>query len=192
MQTQSTHVSLLHRLTGSGQDSTAWFEFHNRYGELLRSFCRRRGLQSQDSDDLVQDVLLSLSRSLPGFRYDPSRGRFRSYLKTIVLRAISRKSCQKPEEVPLEQIEKLVADPETDQQWEVEWRTYHVRRALSRLGKEFRERDRTAFVQYALEGQSVERTAKGLSMSVDQVYQAKSRILKRIGRLIEEQIEEEG
>ena len=74
MQT-ATHASLLLRLRDDA-DGGAWNEFLDRYGELIRGFARRRGLQSADCDDIAQDVLLSLSKALPNFQYinPPSTG----------------------------------------------------------------------------------------------------------------------
>ena len=96
----TTHASLLIRLR-DGADSAAWKEFHERYGELIRGFARRRDLQAADCDDVAQEVMLSLSKAMPGFRYDPCKGKFRSYLKTVTLRAIFRKTQQKHGEVAL-------------------------------------------------------------------------------------------
>ena len=75
--------------------------------------------------------------------------------------------------------------------WEAEWRRHHVRRAMRVVEREFNERDRAAFSQYVLGGASPESTAEGLGMTVNQVYQAKSRILKRLSVVIEQQRREE-
>ena len=77
MQSPSTHASLLERLR-SEEAPAAWQLFHERYGPLIRDYGRRSGLQASDCDDLLQDVLLSLSRALPGFQYDPARGSLRA------------------------------------------------------------------------------------------------------------------
>ncbi len=191
----TTHVSLLARLS-SGADPAAWREFCDRYGELIRGFASRRGLQPADCDDIIQDTLLALSKSMPHFSYQPEKGRFRSYLKTVVLHLIFRKSRQKRGEVPLEEIEAAVGQaavhPDTDDQWEAEWRQYHLRLAMRTIEAEFNTQDRAAFDAYALAGRDVRETAESLNLSVDQVYQAKSRILKRLCRLVEEQVQEEG
>ena len=63
---------------------------------------------------------------------------------------------------------------------------------MGRLAAEFNERDRMAFTRYAVLGQSAAQTAEALGMSLDQVYQAKSRILKRLTERISQQVEEEG
>lgn len=191
----STHTSLLARLAEGG-DHLAWREFEDHYGELIRGFARRRNLQPSDCDDVVQDVLLSLTQILPGFRYDPCKGRFRSYLKTVTLRAIFKRNRQKHGAVALEAIEAATraasADREIEESWEAEWRQYHMRQAMRAVETEFNVADRRAFQRYAIEGTDARQTADALNMSIDQVYQAKSRILKRLTQLIEQQVQEEG
>ena len=54
------------------------------------------------------------------------------------------------------------------------------------------EKDRTAFAKYALAGGDAKEIAEALGMSVEQVWQAKSRILKRLRVLIAEQVRAEG
>ena len=76
--------------------------------------------------------------------------------------------------------------------WDQEWRTYHVERAMRTIEAEFTEKDRQAFMQYAMEGRGVEETAASTQMSVAAVYQAKSRILRRLSELVAVQIKEEG
>lgn len=196
MHTQTaTHASLLLRLANPG-DGAAWTDFVDRYGELIRRFSRQRGLQASDADDVTQDVLVSLTKAMPGFRYDPEKGRFRSYLKTVVVRAIARRSCQKDPATPLERVEELtragLEDSSVEAAWEAEWRRYHVRTAMGTIEKEFNAHDVEAFRRYALAQQDAASVADALNLSVDQVYQAKSRITRRLSALIEAQVSEEG
>lgn len=79
MDIPSTRTSLLTRLRDTG-DQAAWREFEGNYRPLIVEFCRRRGLGATDAEDIAQKVMTSMSQSLPGFLYDPARGRFRSYL----------------------------------------------------------------------------------------------------------------
>lgn len=202
-QTQ-THATLLAKLADGGDPSgagLAWREFVDRYGELIRSVCRRHGLQASDTDDVLQDVLLSLSKSMPGFRYDPTIGRFRSYLKTVVLHAIFRKSRQKGGAINLGSMTGVVGiggtggekeDPSADAQWEQEWRQHHLRHAMRIIDAEFSARDRAAFERYAVMGESADVVAKDAGVSIETLYQIKSRITKRLGQLIEVQVMDEG
>jgi len=191
----TTHASLLERLA-QGDDAPAWREFSDRYGELIRSFARRRGLQPSDCDDVMQDVMLAVTRNMPGFDYDPARGRFRGYLKTIAVRAIIRKQFQKRgepgNELLEESFDEAARDDAVDEQWEQEWRQHHLRVAMQAARQEFNEADVAAFELYAGQGRPAEEVARELGMSVDSVYQAKSRMLRRLRELVAQQVAEEG
>ncbi len=198
-QTQ-THATLLARLGGVEDSGRAWGEFLDRYGELMRGFCRRHDLQPSDQDDVLQDVLLSLSRAMPGFRYDPAIGKFRSYLKTVVLHAIYKKLCQRKPGVALDDVGSVAAaeaataggDPATDATWEQEWRRHHLRQAMRVIEAEFSARDRGVFERYAVAGEAVERVAAESGLTVDALYQIKSRVTRRLTQIIEQQVAEEG
>lgn len=198
-----THASLVERLARPGDPAdadAAWLTFLDRYGPLLRGFCRRHDLAPSDTDDVIQDVLLALTKALPGFTYDPARGKFRGYLKTVVLHAVYRRICQKRKDLPLDQVESAAhaqaqtaaGDPATDALWEQEWRQHHLALALRTLDAEASPRDRAVFEAYALAGQPVEAVAGAHGLSTDAVYQIKSRMLKRLSALIQQQVDEEG
>ncbi|MFZ4576665.1 MAG: sigma-70 family RNA polymerase sigma factor [Phycisphaerales bacterium] len=184
-----THLSLLARLS-KGVDARAWADFLERYGDLIRAVCVRRGLQGADAEDVLQDVLVSLSRSMPGFSYDPSKGRFRSYLCAVVSNAISRRMRQSGPVAGLPSAAEAV--PVEDDLWEEEWRQHHFRNAMRVVEQEFNPNDLSAFRMYAMEGRAVAVVGESLGMSVDAVYQAKSRVLKRLSAQIAAQVEEEG
>jgi DNA-directed RNA polymerase specialized sigma24 family protein len=82
-------------------------------------------------------------------------------------------------------------DAETEAIWEQEWRSHHVERAMRVIEVEFGEKDRQAFRLYAQEGRGAAETADALGLSVDQVYQAKSRILRRLGEVVSSQLQSE-
>jgi RNA polymerase sigma-70 factor (ECF subfamily) len=189
----STHLTLIHRLA-TGVDHSAWREFSDRYGQLIRGVARRQGLQDADCDEVVQDVLTSLTRVLPDFQYDPSKGMFRSYLKTITIRATV--DCKKRRSGltagSAAGVEQAIDDNALEELWEREWRQYHLRRAMEVVDAEFNAKDRNAFQAYAVRGQNAEQIGRELFLSVDQVYQAKSRILNRLAELIRAQIQDEG
>jgi RNA polymerase sigma-70 factor (ECF subfamily) len=193
--TYTTHTTLLTRLS-EGIDPAAWKEFHDRYLELIKGFGRQCGLQPADCDDAAQEVFLALSKSMSDFSYDPEKGRFRSYLKTVSLRIIFRILRQKQDQKPLNDLERIdksaFTDSEVEEMWETEWRQYHMRQALGRIESEFNEKDRLAFSLYVLKNRPAEETAKKLGLSLDQVYQAKSRIIKSLSQMITEQIKDEG
>lgn len=191
---ESTSATFLTRLA-RGSDQAQWYEFLARYGQLILSIARRHGLQPSDCEDVLQDSLIQVTRSIKGFHYEPSRGRFRDYLRQIVLRATYRRIRQKYAEGSQQPVD----DPSPrrpkcgsgEDVWEIEWRRHHVRQALRTIEVEFSEMNRNAFMMCVSHEQTPHAVAEALHISVDQVYQAKSRILKRLLSLIEQQVAEE-
>lgn len=110
----------------------------------------------------------------------------------MTVRLVSRNFAQDSTLSALGEVDPPDPSGGVDAHWESAWRDYHVRRALHRLGKDFNEKDRIAFTMYAMEGHGARETARSLGLSVDQVYQAKSCILRRISQMVAEQVKEEG
>src|SRR6516165_8332502 len=75
-----TSGSLLVRLRDRA-DQRAWAEFVGRYSPLIRYWCR--AWFPREADDLVQEVLARFVTSAGSIDYDPRRGRFRGWLKTV-------------------------------------------------------------------------------------------------------------
>ena len=190
----TTRVSLLARLS-AGDDQSAWRDFHDRYGALIWRVARGQGLQPADCDEVVQDVLAALIQTLPRFHYDAEKGRFRSYLRTVTFHAVFRKKRQEHAAESLSYGGETLtddADADLERLWEAEWRQYHVRTALQRISVEFSQNDLAAFEAYALSDRDARSVAESLGMSLDRLYQAKSRILKRLTEVIAERVDEEG
>ena len=85
----STNTTLLARLGQTPSNESAWDEFVDRYGRLIYRWCRRRGLQEADAEDVTQNVLLTLAQQMRRFVYDPSKS-FRGWLRTIAHRSWCR------------------------------------------------------------------------------------------------------
>ena len=72
-----------------------------------------------------------------------------------------------------------------DDRWEHEWRLHHLRWALREVASELEEKTMQAFQLHVLAGVSVEKTALDVGISKASVYQAKSRVLKRVREQLE-------
>lgn len=81
-----TRDSLILQITQGG-DSLSWEEFFSIYQPFLFRVVKRWGIKDEDASDIVQDVFVTLVRTLPQFEYRPEKGRFRGWLKTIVRNA---------------------------------------------------------------------------------------------------------
>ena len=78
---ESTRSSLLNG--ARADDADAWQRLTKLYGPLIRCWCRRRGLRDEAIDDIVQEVLLSVTGALGRFRRGARRGSFRGWLRRI-------------------------------------------------------------------------------------------------------------
>lgn len=83
-----TSQSLLVRLC-HGNDHESWQLFFAIYGPVLREYYQRRGLQAADSDDLVQEVLVSVVKAMRDSQYDRAKGSFRAWLGTVAVNRLS-------------------------------------------------------------------------------------------------------
>ncbi len=70
-------------------DHQKWFEFHNRYGPMIRKVLHNKGLQPDELDDAVQETYLSMLSTIERFQYDRQKGKFRSWVSKITDRAAS-------------------------------------------------------------------------------------------------------
>src|SRR5882672_1880358 len=78
----TTRASLLFRLRDS-QDHEAWVEFVSLYEPVAYRLLRRHGLQDADAREVMQELLMAVSRSID--RWDPAKekGSFRGWLRRV-------------------------------------------------------------------------------------------------------------
>jgi len=79
-----TSLTLLDAIR-TGEDDLAWSTFYAKYSHRIVRWCRKWGITSVEADDLVQETVLSVYKSIGHFRYDSSKS-FRSWLKTVARR----------------------------------------------------------------------------------------------------------
>jgi RNA polymerase sigma factor (sigma-70 family) len=190
----ATQASLLRRVRDTS-DAAAWAEFAGRYRDLLVRFCRRQGLQQADSEDVVQQVLASLARTLPAFVYSPQRGRFRDYLYRCTRNAIAQlgKSSRRAgigEGGDPDLREDARAEAEAGRLWEQEWVAHHYRRAMDEVRATFEPRSVEIF-DLSLEGLGVAELAARFEMSTQAVHKVRQRIRDRLQELLAAQVSAE-
>lgn len=194
MDHELTQPSLLSRVRDASDDA-AWREFEAKYRELVLRYARARGLQQSDAEDVRQIVMMSLSKRLREFDYQPERGRFRDYLGRVVKNAVARHFARpKPERAGLDSaVMAVTAAPdsgEADALWEREWVSHHYRLAMRTVRDTFDPRSVEVFDRL-LAGETVEAIAGSEQMSTQAVHKVKQRIRDRLRELIAAQIAEE-
>lgn len=179
---ESTSVSLLNRLRQPHSDM-AWQRFVDLYAPLIFHWARKRGLPVNDAADLVQDVLADLIVDLREFRYDPSQ-RFRGWLYTIVNHRASnlrRRLELAPQSIDGSLLSLMPSDDDADQLFsEAEYRCQIALRAFELLQDEFEASTwQAAWLQIA-KNQPASVVAREFGMTINAVYIAKSRVLRRL------------
>jgi RNA polymerase sigma factor (sigma-70 family) len=181
-----TRASLLLSIRNP-QDWAAWGQFVRIYAPVIHAYGRRRGLQDADAADLAQEVLGSLARSAPAFRYDPARGSFRGWLYTVTRNALRKMGARKGRQpggtgdTEVRQLLEQHPDPATDEEvWLREYRWNLFQWAAKKVRAEFREPSWQAFWRTAVEGEEVDQVARALGVSCGAVYIARSRVTTRI------------
>lgn len=177
----STSISLLQRLKSQNGDAD-WPRFVALYAPLIFYWARSQGTSAADSEDLVQDVMTVLVRKLPEFDYDGNRS-FRGWLRTITLnrhRDLLRRRAARPE--AQQTVETLNLDTADDVELfaERQYRRHLARRAMELMQTEFEARTWKACWESTVSDRSAEEIASELDMTVNAVYLAKSRVLRRL------------
>ena len=183
----STSISLLNRLQQT-DDSVNWNRLVKLYSPLLRQWLRKYDVQASDADDLIQEVLLAVSKDLKSFDHNGRPGAFRTWLRTILahrLRNFWRSRGRRPQargdsdiDRRLDQLE----DPASELSaiWDQQHDKYVAQQLLSMTQSSFEQRTWTAFRRVALEGARPDAVAKELGVSLNAVFIAKSRVLSRL------------
>ena len=180
--TVPTSVSLLDRLKHSPPDSADWQQLHALYAPLIRHWLGKDPILRDEADDLSQDVMLAVVRQLP--RFDRRRdGSFRTWLRVTVNRLRAHWRTRQHRVHPdtdgfLEQL----ADPVSalSRQWDEEHDRHVFQKLFDFLEAEFSAETLLAFRKFFLDDRPAEEVAAELGISVNVVYLAKSRVLKRL------------
>jgi RNA polymerase sigma-70 factor (ECF subfamily) len=187
----ATPLSLLKRLRGlprSEAAAAAWPEFLELYTPVLYQWASRLGLQPSDAGDLVQDVFVVLVGKLPEFEYDAQKS-FRAWLRTILLnrwRDRERRAAivsQHTGHPALEQVEGPDAAADLE---EAEYRELLVRRALELMQREFKPTTWKACWEQVVCARPPAEVARELGVSVNAVYVARSRVLRRLREYLDQ------
>jgi RNA polymerase sigma-70 factor (ECF subfamily) len=175
------------------QHPEAWRRLARLYGPLVYSWCRRRGLQASDAEDVVQEVFLTVARRIGDFRHDQPGATFRGWLWTITRFKlgdwIRRQDSRDPVAGGTDAHRRLqeLPDPNGDASVEVAPTGATAglyRRALDLIHTEFGERTWQAFWRVAVEGQTPADVAADLGLTRNAVYLARSRILRRLREVL--------
>jgi RNA polymerase sigma-70 factor (ECF subfamily) len=181
-----TSMSLIRRAQVS--DETAWLTLTEVYGPLIYFWCRKNGLSPDDAADIFQEVFRALAKHLPTFRKERDTDSFRGWLWTITRNKIRdlhkvrngkavavggsnalRRLAELPEELPSD----LSRTGETGL-------AAVIRQIMDSVCETFEPKTWQAFWRVAIDDIPAAVVAIELEISIDSVYQAKSRVIRKL------------
>lgn len=181
---QPTSHTLLDRVRA--RDGDAWGRLATLYGPLVRHWCGRLGVRTDEADDVLQDVLAAVAVSLGEFRPGGAPGSFRAWLRGVTrhktldhLRRLGRHPTAQGGTDAHRQIQE-VPDPEPDQDDPPEEVAGLYHRALDFVRGEFEEKTWEMFWRFAVENQPADLIAAEFGVTPVTVRMAKSRVLRRL------------
>lgn len=180
----TTSLSLLDR--ARAQDPLAWQRLVDLYGPHIYRLCRRAELQPADAADVTQEVFRAVAGNLLSFRRETDGDTFRGWLWTITRNKIldlHRRRQREPQGVggsDVRVIEELVDELSATSDSGIPQFGELAHRALELVRVEFRPNTWNAFWKTTIEDKHPANVAEELGMSVQAVYTAKSRVLRRL------------
>ena len=189
-----TRSSLIHRLKAT-INGESWVEFFNAYADLIYNVARRSGLSEADAQDVVQETVLKVHKSLDTFHYNRGRGTFKGWLRTITRSRIAdhfkklqrRPAVHTPADNSAEVIASMPdpAGPELERIWDEEWNRNLITTALSHVKNRVSPKQFQIFKCYCIDEWTVGEIGRSLNVNAAQVYMAK----QRVGKIFREEME---
>ncbi|MDF1868986.1 MAG: sigma-70 family RNA polymerase sigma factor [Phycisphaerales bacterium] len=155
----------------NSENHEAWREFEAWYAPIIHAFCVSRGMAPHDADDIAQDVFIRLTQSSIATKYDPDRGRFRSYLFQVTRSVVSSSKKRIQTEYSIESFEEPSSLKDWNKAWDEECALQaikHVEQTASAVQK--------SILNLSLRGSSPKVIAELHGLTIDAVYKIRQRL----------------
>lgn len=186
-----TRHSLIVRLNKQHQPS--WFEFAAVYEPFLANLVRRCGVPDAHSHDVVQQIMMAVTRSIESWTDDGRPESFRRWLN-VVARNVAIKFMQAERKrhaasggsdvigllnnIPHETTSFEDSEYQSYQHELVIWAAHQVK-------SEFVDSSWRAFYETMIQQRPVDEVAEELGVSAGSIYMSRSRILARIRKKLD-------
>lgn len=185
--TYLTRQTLLRQLKIEN-NNLAWEEFLHYYKRFIYSIVVKMEIAPSERDDIVQEALFKIWKSLDQFDINKKRGRFRNWMQAITKNtalvyinknARLMRNVQDFTDQQADQINK----PDIDQLIEFEWEQHITALAFANISKKASNNAVESFLA-GLRNEPAEDTAQRLNITVEKVYNYRNRIkTKMVGEI---------
>src|SRR5882724_10182973 len=179
-----TRQSLLSRLKDWG-DNKSWKDFFDTYWKFIYRAGIKAGLTDVEAEDLVQETMFSVAKSMPGFKYRAEHASFKAWLMRLTRWRIADQFKKRPggadrasgqEEGPPTEADEEMADPASvnlEATWNEDWELNLMEAALERVKKKVDPEMYQIFDCYVFQEWPASRVVRALHVNPARVYLAK-------------------
>ncbi len=188
----STRASLILRLQDA-DDVTAWDEFVAIYGPVIYRVAISRGLHTADAENLVQEVLMAVAKSVTQWLDREDRGSFRAWLLRItrnetvdMMTERATRPLGRDGEAGDRILATLPAPSDLSRELDLEYDRTVFQWAANQVRETVADHTWDAFWLTSVEGIPVEQAAVKLNTRPGNVYFARSRVMARIKKIVQQ------
>ncbi|MGE3312784.1 MAG: RNA polymerase sigma factor [Limisphaerales bacterium] len=185
----STRRSLITRLRDT-DDHDGWQEFFQTYWRLIYSVAIKSGLTETEAEDVVQETVVTVAKTMDRYRYVPEKCRFKTWLMRITrMRIVDQFRKRGPECVPMdgrvdststdtsgEEGIPISTEPFVQTLWDEEWRRNLIDAAMDRVKRKVKPLHYQIFYLSTVKELRASQVARTLGTSAAQVYLVKHRL----------------
>ncbi len=179
MKVNTTRHSLLTKVRKG--DEIAWDEFYTTYFPFIDGVLRKRISDKGERENLCQDIFIVLFKNDTISKYNSKKGKFRTFLYTIVWRRTNdwlRKK-YKNKEWSNDEFEKYLTEEEGlfEKTWKDEYNQHILDQALKEVAQKVEPITFQSFELYAIDNNSADEVAGFLNISKNEVYVNKNSVV---------------
>ena len=185
-----TRHSLIVRLKDV-QNDFAWRDFVCAYEGFLIQLARRQGVPERHVPDVTQQILMTIAKSIEGWKDDGNSASFRRWLSTVSRNVAIRFMSQERKQTGgvggsdlVSALQNVEAPP--DQHSVRRYEHELIVWAAEQVRHEFIETSWRAFWATVIEERPVDEVASQLGVTAGSIYMSRSRIMAKIKKRIAE------
>lgn len=192
-----TRQSLLSRLK-DWEDHESWRAFFDTYWRLIYGFALRRGLGHDEAQEVVQETVVAVAKSIGRFHYDPKVCAFKTWLLNLTRSKIANQFARRarhpaasgdfpdsPGSTPLVHRIPDEQSGQWDAAWEEEWQKNLMESAIQRVKRRVSIEQYQMFDLFVLKQWPARDVARTLGVTIGHVYVAKHRVAKLIQKEVQ-------
>lgn len=183
-----TNATLLQRVKNT-YDESSWEEFNEYYRPYIYMIAKGLNIRHHDAQEITQMIMVKIWEKIPEFNYDPDKGYFRGWLRTVTVNKVRNYIAKKAynhesidaleESDDGESFNKKYSVSELEAVADREWENYICDLAWERVKDSFNDKVQSVYIELT-KGTECETIAEIIGIKVNTVYVYRKRIQEKL------------